>query len=293
MQGSARHFVCCAASLQLLVLYMDVSVFFPLQILRRISGTHVGTIGTLETSSSNYGLAINPSRTMMAVASWSDNSVSLYTFPQGSLIRTIGASRNGQFRCPFNVAFYGQNLLVSEDDNKRIQEVTLEGKVVRYIGTGYINDRIYPLIVDGDTIITASANSRLLRIIDYPTGALLRWFDIHVGAGHCFSICLFRDRQCVALGGSGEISVWEFNTGKFIQTVGTPDVHGATSVALDPEGNLLVSDDSPNIRLYSSVTFELLHSFTNPALKSPTCPVLVEHKLYVLNRSAASVEVFE
>ena len=90
----------------------------------------------------NHGLAVSPDSAHM-VASHSDHSLSMYSLPGGEHIRTFGSegAGEGQFKSPAKLCFSAAgNILVAERDNKRVQEVTLTGDHVRFIGFGVIDD---------------------------------------------------------------------------------------------------------------------------------------------------------
>lgn len=102
-------------------------------------GRLIGCINVRHKSTSS-GLALAKladGTEVLAVSDWKDCCITVYGLPAGAEVRTFGCkgSGRGQFHCPRRIcASPDGTLLVAEDENRRIQEITVEGEHRRFIG---------------------------------------------------------------------------------------------------------------------------------------------------------------
>lgn len=152
-----------------------------MQVGASVRGDHVRTL-LLEPCNkrSNYGLALDPPRNRFAVSNWQFKSISVYDLTTGDHQRTFG--REGrqpcEFRDPCKICFAENgNILVAEDSNRRLQEVTVEGAHVRFIGVGTIDGTVYGICANQDVIVATKYDPGVqVYVFDYATGSLLRGF---------------------------------------------------------------------------------------------------------------------
>ena len=147
-----------------------------------ILGTHLRIIDTVA-GPRNMGLAVSLDASHMAV-SHSNHTVSLYSLPGGEHVDTIGSMGEGplQFNTPAMLCFTAINsILVAECVNQRVQEVTVSGEHVRFIGAGVIDDRIWSVATNDEVIVVGkcghtTTDCNRLMLFDAATGAFIRGF---------------------------------------------------------------------------------------------------------------------
>lgn len=119
-------------------MFHDVCLVFCLQTATSLMGEELPdkSIVTAHTER-NYGLAVSHDGSLLAVANYGSCSVSLYAFPTGTPAHTFGSRGSGllKFKDPCKLAFCPAtgNLLIAEDENCRVQEVTRAGTHVRFL----------------------------------------------------------------------------------------------------------------------------------------------------------------
>lgn len=75
----------------------------------------------------------------LAVSNFNTDMITVYSTADGSVVTEFGGrgSAHGQFNYPEKMCITPRNtLLVAEFDNNRVQEVTLAGEHIRFIGEG-------------------------------------------------------------------------------------------------------------------------------------------------------------
>ena len=88
----------------------------------------------------------------MAISNVYTNAITVYDLVTSAKVRTFGGlgSAKGQFHYPGNLCGLPDgSLLVAEGVNKRLQQVTLEGEHVRFIGEGAFDSFIIGLATNG------------------------------------------------------------------------------------------------------------------------------------------------
>lgn len=122
------------------------------------------------------GMALSPAEDVLAISNADKGAIEVYSFPAMSLLRILGSSgsRPGHFHTPYKLCFsQAGTLLVVEHENDRVQEVTLTGGHVRYIGERTIRS---PCAISvsraGDLVAVTWAGH--VSLFQFDTGALLR-----------------------------------------------------------------------------------------------------------------------
>lgn len=119
----------------------------------------------------------------MAVANYASNTITLYGLPSGDEIVTFGSrgSGCGQFGSPARLTFAGSDhtqLLISEWENRRLQEVTLTGEHIRFLAPGRYETGFNG--VTTNNVVVAAVLPRdpehKIVVLDYVSGDVLTAF---------------------------------------------------------------------------------------------------------------------
>ena len=135
-----------------------------------------------------YGMAVSYNEQWMAVSDYGAHTVTVYAVATGAVVRTFGGlgKERGQFDGPFRLCFAPNgNMLVCDVNNKRVQELTVEGKPLR---VSPVKDE-YPRTVctDGNVIVVGkctSAGRNAILVFDFTSGVLRHEFG-PIGTGVC------------------------------------------------------------------------------------------------------------
>ena len=270
----------------------------------------------LQTSArANYGLAISPDSEHMVV-SHGDNTLSMYSLQDGEHIRTFGSEDAGevQFHRPTKLCFSAAgNILVAEQWNKRVQEVTLTGDHVRFIGIGVIDDPIWGIAANAELIVVGKfgcTSKRRIMMFDAVTGAFVRAFgDCGKAPGqlmeHCYGIRFTPDGRHIIVAeskgaGKGRLSVFTL-AGEFVRCIGEGELKDASDVEFADNGDVIVCD-GPNNRIcvFSGDGGAFLHQLGSDSGEddgdnewSPFALAMCSSQLYVLDHKSSRVKVFE
>ena len=109
----------------------------------------------------NYGVAVSPDESHIVV-SHDNDTLSVYAYPAGTHVRTIGSEGvgEGQFMGPGKLCFSsGGGVLVAECINRRVQDVSLTGEHMRFIGVGVIDSAEHT-----DGIMALAANKEFIAV---------------------------------------------------------------------------------------------------------------------------------
>ena len=176
-------------------------------------------------------------------------------------MRTFGSkgADKAQFNVPGRLCFSAAgHILVAESQNMRVQEVTLMGQHVRFIGSaGWfsrgINERIWAVAASPVFIAVgkiSDASSSRIVLFDAVSGALVRSFgELGHAPGQlmqqCNGIRFTRDGSCVVVAessgyGQGRVSVFTV-AGDFVRTFGRREVKGGADVEFADNGDVIVS----------------------------------------------------
>jgi hypothetical protein len=272
-------------------------------------GVHVETfpIPTLEKT---RGRAVAFDAMHMVVSDSDKNKLSVYCLSDVSRIRSFGkkGAEAGQFDEPFSLCMTDKNtVLVMEYGNERIQEVTLEGAHVKFIGAGIINDDMgLGLAVHGDVVAVGKSFGRLGRsdnrimLFSYTSGAPLSQFGdwgSMDGQYRCVSAITFTsDGKYLAIYDQGNKRVTLTTVGgRFVKHYDAGQ-GGFNNVAFNNTGDIVVTDSyNHRVCVFSRDDGTLLRTWGahNGEFKYPIALAVVRNWLYVLDEGNARVEVFE
>ena len=247
------------------------------------------------------------------VASHINDTLSVYSLPGGAHVRTFGrgGAGEGQFNRPAKLCFsVAGNILVAECDNKRVQEVTLTGDHVRFIGVGVIEDKIWGIAANAELIVVGkyncTSNNRIM-MFDAVTGAFVRAFGDYGDAPgqvmrDCYGIRFTADSRHIvvaeSVGSRGRLSVFML-AGAFVRCIGEGKLKAALDVEFADNGDFIVCDFRNNrICVYSADGSTLLRQWegngdADGELQDPTALAMCGGQLYVLDQNSERVQVFE
>ena len=279
-----------------------------------VTGEFVRSI-TLQTSADwNSGLAISPDSAHMAVAH-GNHTMSVYSLPGGEHIRTFGSAGAGQgrFVSPAKICFsVTGNILVAEQLNKRVQEVTLAGGHMRFIGAGVIDDFILGIAANAVLIVvgkwSCASNNRIM-MFDAVTGVFVRAFGDYGDAPgqlmkFCSGIRFTPDSHHIVVAegkgqrAGGRLSMFTL-AGEFVRCVGNGELTNATDAEFADDGDVIVSDSSSHrICVYFPDGNTLLRQWggegdADGMLTSPIALAMCRGQLHVLDWKSKRLQVFE
>ena len=283
-----------------------------------IAGTHVRAIALSVSALVNCGSAISPDGAHM-VTSHDNHTLSVHSLSGGEHIRTFGCrgAGEGQFDRPGKMCFSADgNILVAEQLNKRVQQVTLTGDHVRFIGVGVIDDSVWGIAANAELIVTGkydgTSNKRIM-MFDAVTGALVRAFGDYGDAPgrlmkYCNGIRFTPDNRHIIvaecedfkfMSAKGRLSVFTL-AGEFVRCIGDGKLKVAGDAEVADNGDVIVCDFFSNrILVFSADDNTLVRQWeggdnnSNGPLVRPTALAMCGGQLYVVNQFAKHVQVFE
>jgi hypothetical protein len=293
----------------------------------RADGVHVGMLA-LQDATGNRGLAITKDAMHMVVSNDITHQLSVYRVSDcgrnvvrscwnrcwnrrnGSHIRSFGSegAGAGQFNQPLGLCTTRENtILVAEYGNKRVQEVTLEGNHVKFIGAGVINDGVWAVAIHDDVVAVGKyvskylcATSSRIMLFSYASGALLGQFhDVHF---LCVTGMQFTaDGTHLVIADDRNSNVLLITTeGVFVRYIGTGVLGGGCNdVAFNSAGDIVVADCYKHrVSVFSHVDGTMLKSWGSfgngiGEFKNPRSLAISRNRLYVLDYNSARVQVFE
>ena len=280
-----------------------------------ITGEFVRKIALQTSAAGNFGLAVSPDGVHM-VTSHNNDTLSVYSLPGGEHIRSFGSEGkgNGQFSGPAKLCF-GANgtILLAEAWNKRVQEVTLTGEHVRFIGVGVIDYYIWSIAANAELIVVgkwgAASNDRIM-MFDAVTGTFVRAFGDYGNAPgqlmkDCWGIRFTPDSCHIVVAESkfystgGRLSVFTV-AGEFVRCIGEGKLTVAADVEFADNGDIIVCDGFPShhILVFSADGSTLLQEWggegdDDSEFQDPAALAMCGGQLYVLDRGSQRVQVFE
>lgn len=166
----------------------------------------------------NAGLAITPDGTRMVVSNSGTRQVGVYALPGGESVCMFGGKGKapGLFEDPHGLCCPSDaSILVAESLNCRVQEVTLTGRHVRFIGVGQLSDGALRVCCDGECVAVATrgltASLGKVVLFDYTSGHVLKAFGTSTIQGSTPVCVAFNDDGETLLLGDvrgGRLSVW-------------------------------------------------------------------------------------
>ena len=298
--------------------------------LQSIVGKHIRTLPIRSRGEYNHasGLAVSPDSVTMAISD-SDHTVTVFALPNGDFVREFGTEGDGpsQFGDPGKLCFSPlsqDRLLVAEWRNKRVQEVTLTGDHVRFIGVGVIDDGIECIATNCELVVVGKhSNSSNRRVMMFGTvsGDLVRAFGnfgdkpgqlMHncygvriAPGGHRIIVAEWNGSRVTGPNEKGRLSVFTI-TGEFVKCIGEHDLKEARDVDFADNGDIIVSDAerlrNHRICVFSADGSELkafwggsesVRTDIAGRFKLPNAIAMRGGRLYVLDEGSKRVQVFE
>ena len=290
-----------------------VTVFrgcFKLQCSKSV-GKFTRTMTLLPGKGFTMGLAISPDAVYMVTSV--GNTLSVYSLPNGEHICTFGSGGEGkgQFRWPSKLCFSAVgNILVAEQLGDRVQEVTLTGGHVRFIGIGTFDCMLDGVTANVDVIVVVKHSSRVsnrIVMFDAVTGACVRAFgDYGAAPGQlkycCNGIRITLDNHHIIVSESdkkaGRLSMFTL-AGEFVRCIGVGELAGTHDVDFTDSSDIIACDSSKHrVFVYSADGSTVLRQWggrgdADGEFKWPTAVAMCGGQLYVLDEGSNRVQVFE
>jgi len=276
----------------------------------KAEGVYVTTL-PVNGARKNCGLAITSDSSHMVVSNVSTNQLSVYRLSDGSHVRSFGSEGEaaGQFNRPCGLCMTKENtILVAEHDNERIQEMTLEGGHVKFIGVGVINEGVWDVAMHGDVVAVGKCGEstpNAIMLFSYTSGALLSQFGgWGNGEGqfmYVTGIQFSADGKHLIIADycNGRVSLATVE-GVFVRFIGEGVlVRGSKDVTFNSAGEVVVADTSNHrVCVFSQSDGTLLRTWGangtgNSGLHNPTALATSRNRLYVLDQTCDCVQVFQ
>ena len=270
-------------------------------------------------AATNFGVAVSGDGRHMAVTDIG-NRVTLYALPKGTSEKAMGrtGSGPGEFDLPGKLCFTNKTpntLLVAEFNNKRVQELTLTGDHVRFVGVGLLTDAVYGIAANDDVIVvgkhSCTTNQRII-VFHSASGEIMRSFgDYGDEPGQvmwkCNGLRITPDGEHILVAHRNEsdfgmVSMFTL-AGEFVKCICMGAKQRISDVQLVPSSpdTVLVSDGLTNaVYVYSWESGERLlqfckrGTFGNGTLLSATALAVTSDGLvYVLDGETRRVQLFE
>lgn len=243
----------------------------------------------------------------MAVSSWQTYNISLYSLPSGDFLRSFGdqGPDAGYFSDPLRLCFTPKDtILVTEDDNKRVQEVDVFGRHVRFIGRGLFQCGVRGMDINANLDLLVVGNhgssTHQLHLFQLESGTHIRSFGPHGSLegqlDGCFGIRFTPDETGVVVSEFENKRISFFSlAGEYVRCIELR--FQSWDVAFSLNGELIVADESE-----STITFLSPDGLSRRALsmgwkKSHSSSTLIVHpldgRLYSLDRNSPTVHIFE
>lgn len=256
------------------------------------------TVEPVETS--KYGLAVNPSETLLAVTSCVNNQLALFALPSNERLTTFSRAHSMDF--PTKVRFRSDDrlLVVNEGGTCALVELSTSGQLLRQTSIPLIS------CIDVNEAIIVIGRKRpapeipCVQVRDVGTHELLCAFD--GVAGSCEEICLTCDGMHVLVAGFEDtwLSMYTL-TGAYVRRIGFGVLGGKhVGIACTPGGRIVVADFMNHRVCLFDMSSERSSSWgsrrdADPSLQlhEPTALAVASTHLYVLQRSRVIVKVFQ
>jgi len=240
----------------------------------------------------NIGLAISSDGSLVVVCNSLLCELSVYQTLDGKCVRSFGCfgTATGEFRGPQGLCMTCRDtVLVADWNNKRIQELTLEGAYVRSI---QLDDATFRVAVHGDVVAVTTQGSSI-RLYSCSTGALIRQIHSSNDADIWVLLCFTPDGKRLAVTGfHGPITVLSVD-GQTARRFG----FGLSWMGLAFTcTEHLVAAHRHGVIVFSAVDDTLLRSWQyaeDARYCSPAALAVHRNRLYVLDGLSARVDVFE
>lgn len=274
-------------------------------------GTHVRTYA-IRTDVNNIGLALSRDGSRFAVSN-DAHMIIVYSVEDGTEVCAFGGygSAPGQFKHPMKLCTSPRDtLLVAEYGNGRVQEVSMTGEHIRFVGEGVICSSLYGIACNGELIAVTKFNyegsaPNSILLFNYDSGELVTQFAEHGDRrGRSIPITGVRftpDGQHIII-----VDTYKSNRlcmftlgGVFVKLIGV-GVLGTESygdVDFTADGCTVVADTTAQRVCVFSGDGELLRSWGTKGIldgqfRNPTAFAVHENKLLVLDIYSPRVQVF-
>lgn len=268
-------------------------------------GSYIRTYA-MKGNANNFGIAVFRDGCRFAVSNIMTHTITVYSTEDGSEVCTFGGEGHGpgQFRNPFKICVtHRDTLLVADNNNERVQEVSATGEHIRFIGEGVFGGRVCGVDCNDEHIVATRTDAETGRIyvIDYSTGAVVVQFGVHGGGygqiGYSSALRLTPDGRHIIVEDTlknGRLCVFTV-TGVFVRNVGGGKLgysSGDLYVAVD--GRIVVADIC--VSIFSANGDVLLNSWGrwgggDGQFKRPCALAVHGDELFVLDHSGR-VQVF-
>jgi len=234
-------------------------------------GVHIATMLSLLESYGYLGLAVSSGGSLLVMPDDLANQLHVFRIEDGSHVRTLGGLGT-EFSEPWSLCMTSRDtVLVGDMDNKRIQEVTLEGAHVKFIP---VRGRPECMTVHGD-LVAVGREKPFIELYSYITGALVRTLstvDINVR-----NICFAPDGEQLAVVGSDHIALVSVH-GQSVRRIGLEGDY--VGVAFTCAGDVVSVDFSGVLHVWSATDGMLLRSWATGF----SCPgmTVVNNRLYMM-----------
>lgn len=268
-----------------------------------IEGVHVKTICFESYDKYCFGIAVNASETLMAVAC-NYTELYLYSVPGGELLRTIGEVGDGpgQFSFSRRVCFGPEDVIIVADmGNNRVQEFSADGKYRRDI---VIVAQPWAVCLSNDQrmigVSSVDSGAHSIVLLEYPSTAILRTITGHF-TNFVTGMRFTNDDTHILVTSKRKTNVDLLSVadGLVVKTIPTGLGSGGwNDVCFTTSGDVIATDSKNNkICVFSLGDTTLQHEFGregvgNGQFKSPTALSYVNGRLYVLDHLSPRVQVF-
>ena len=246
-------------------------------------------------ASFNQGIALSRDGSCYVV---SNNQHSIGVFDiTGAVVRRIGGygSGEGEFAEPWRLTFTASGtLLVAERLNKRVQEVTLDGAHVRFIGVGVFTRNPDGVATNDEYIVVTQTNCGADRIVMFNAGTsehIMSFGDAsaRLGRGYCFGVRFSRDGRRIVVAEERLLAVYDI-FGDLVTMIGDGELVDAGDVDFAANGDIIVSQyKQSRLSVYSADGVFLRHW----EYRNPQALAVHDNRLYVLSGDTSHVTVFK
>lgn len=202
----------------------------------------------------------------------------------------------GCFHSPLRMCLSRKgNLLVAEDYNERVQEVTWSGVHVRYYGVGAVNNHVMSVAAGGDHIAIGTTTKVFLYAAR--SGMFVASFGGYGSAPDKLSwsrgLTFTPDNSAVVITDSGNDRLTVINLdGSVRETLGAKELACPSDVAFTSGGNMVVGELRQHRVCVLSHTGVVLRRWSVGS-EFPLALRMHRDKLYVIFRDSPHIAVFE
>jgi hypothetical protein len=258
----------------------------------------------------NYGVAVTLDGLHLVVSNYDSHNISVHSMVTGGCITTFG--RNGsaasQFDAPVRICATPRGtVIVSEVGNKRLQEITITGEHVRFIGEGLLdNDSVFGVCMHREFLAVGKHGENTdgcIVLFSYSSGALIRKFGSFGSSDgqvkNVTGLSFTPDgRHILVVDFSPRLSMFTAD-GAFVETIGVGKIGLGCKDVLCSGSSIFVADQyNQRIRVFSADTGALIRTWgtkgqTDGQFMYPTALAAHKGKLFVLDFASPRIQIFE